>query len=67
MKFKYKIFLIMIFTNKLQSQAKSIAIEKALTITKKNINQLKNVSQLLVVFNENPESYIAVFCGFGKK
>lgn len=70
MKFKYKIFLIMILlilANNLKSQTKNIAIKNALSIADKNKNQLENVKQLLVVYNEKPQSFRAVFAALEKK
>ena len=38
-----------------------MAIEYAISVAKKNIDEFENGSQLLVVFNEKPESFTAVF------
>lgn len=54
--------MILLFSiNKLQSQSRDKAIENAIALAEKNAGQLDNVSQLLVVFNEKPESFTAVF------
>lgn len=50
----------------IQSQTKNKVIENALSIVEKNKNQLENVSQLLVVFNEKPENFTAVFVALEK-
>ena len=70
MKFSNKFFiliLVLFAINIIQSQEKNKAIENALLIVEKNKKQLENVSQLLVVFNEKPESFTAVFVGLEKK
>jgi L,D-peptidoglycan transpeptidase YkuD (ErfK/YbiS/YcfS/YnhG family) len=58
--------LILFSTTNLQSQTNK-NIENALSIAKSNKKQLENVSQLLVVFNEKPESFSAVFVALEKK
>jgi L,D-peptidoglycan transpeptidase YkuD (ErfK/YbiS/YcfS/YnhG family) len=58
--------LILFSTTNLQSQTNK-NIENALSIAKNNEKQLENVSQLLVVFNEKPESFSAVFVALEKK
>jgi L,D-peptidoglycan transpeptidase YkuD (ErfK/YbiS/YcfS/YnhG family) len=56
------VMMILLFSiNKLQSQSRDKAIENAIALAEKNAGQLDNVSQLLVVFNEKPESFTAVF------
>jgi L,D-peptidoglycan transpeptidase YkuD (ErfK/YbiS/YcfS/YnhG family) len=70
MKFSNKFFILIVLlfaTDTIQSQEKNRAIENALSIVEKNRNQLENVSQLLVVFNEKPESFTAVFVALEKK
>ena len=64
---QFSVLIILLFTiNNLHSQTKNRAIENALLIADKNKNQLENVSQLLVVFNEKPESFTAVFVALEK-
>jgi L,D-peptidoglycan transpeptidase YkuD (ErfK/YbiS/YcfS/YnhG family) len=58
--------LILFSFNNLQSQTNS-TIENALLIAEKNKSQLENVRQLLVVYNEKPESFTAVFVALEKK
>lgn len=58
--------LILFSTINLQSQTNK-NIENALSIAKTNKKQLENVSQFLVVFNEKPESFSAVFVALEKK
>jgi L,D-peptidoglycan transpeptidase YkuD (ErfK/YbiS/YcfS/YnhG family) len=60
------LFSILISTTTLLSQTKN-TIENAFLIAENNKNQLENVSQLLVVFNEKPESFTAVFVALEKK
>ena len=70
MKFSNKFFiliLVLFAINIIQSQEKNKAVENVLSIVEKNKNQLENVSQLLVVFNEKPESFTAVFVALEKK
>ncbi len=56
------VMMILLFSiDKLQSQSRDKAIENAIALAEKNAGQLDNVSQLLVVFNEKPESFTAVF------
>lgn len=49
------------------SQTNNSAIENALSIASKNKSQLENVGQLLVVYNDKPESFTAVFVALEKK
>lgn len=64
---QFSVLIILLFTiNNLHSQTKNRAIENALLIADKNKNQLENVSQLLVVFNEKSESFTAVFVALEK-
>lgn len=64
---QFLVLIILLFTiNNLYSQIKNRAIENALSIADKNKNRLENVSQLLVVFNEKPESFTAVFVALEK-
>lgn len=51
----------------LKAQTTKSAIENALLIAEKNKSQLENVNQLLVVYNEKPESFSAVFVALEKK
>ena len=70
MKFPIKllIFAVLLFSSvTLQSQTKNSAIKNALFIAEKNSSQLENVGQLLVVYNEKPESFSAVFVALEKK
>jgi len=62
------VLAIMVFSlTDLKAQTKNEAIENALSIAEKNKNQLENVKQLLVVYNEKPESFTAVFVALEKK
>ena len=70
MKFPIKllIFAILLFSSvTLQSQIKNSIIKKALFIAEKNSSQLKNVGQLLIVYNEKPEIFSAVFVALERK
>ena len=59
---------ILLFSlNKLQSQTNNLAVKNAISIAKNNKSQLENVEQLLVVYNEKPESFTAVFVALEKK
>lgn len=49
------------------AQSQKLEVENALLIATKNINHLENSSQLLVVFNENPENFTAVLVALEKK
>jgi L,D-peptidoglycan transpeptidase YkuD (ErfK/YbiS/YcfS/YnhG family) len=51
----------------LQAQTNKSTIENSLLIAEKNKSQLENVGQLLVVYNEKPESFTAVFVALEKK
>ncbi len=65
---KLLVLAIIVFSmTDLKAQTKNRAIENALSIADKNKNQLENVSQLLLVFNEKPESFTAVFVALEKK
>jgi len=65
---QFLVLIILLFTiNNLHSQTKNKNIENALSIVDKNKNQLENVNQLLVVFNEKSESFTAVFVALEKK
>jgi L,D-peptidoglycan transpeptidase YkuD (ErfK/YbiS/YcfS/YnhG family) len=65
---KLLIFVLLLFSGAtLQSQIKNSAIKNALFIAEKNSSQLENVGQLLVVYNEKPESFSAVFVALEKK
>ena len=58
---------ILLFSlNRLHSQTNK-AIKNAFLIVESNKNQLENVKQLLVVYNEKPESFTAVFVALEKK
>lgn len=59
--------LLLFLSGILQSQIKNSAIKNALFIAEKNSSQLENVDQLLVVYNEKPESFSVVFVAFEKK
>jgi L,D-peptidoglycan transpeptidase YkuD (ErfK/YbiS/YcfS/YnhG family) len=64
---QFSVLIILLFTiNNLHSQTKNKNIENALSIVDKNKNQLENVNQLLVVFNEKSESFTAVFVALEK-
>ncbi len=65
---KLLVLAILLFScNSLFSQTNNISIQNALLIAKNNKNQLENVKQLLVVYNEKPESFTAVFVALEKK
>ncbi|WP_395048661.1 L,D-transpeptidase [Flavobacterium sp.] len=59
--------LILFSCTNLKAQTNNSAIENALLIAEKNKSQLENVRQLLVVYNEKPESFTAVFVALEKK
>ncbi len=62
------VFVILLFYSaNLHSQTNDNKIENALLIAENNKSQLENVKQLLVVFNENPDSFTAVFVALEKK
>ena len=64
----FLIMAILLFSlNKLQSQTNNLAVKNAISIAKNNKSQLENVEQLLVVYNEKPESFTAVFVALEKK
>ena len=64
---KFLIFAILSFScANLQAQIKNSAIENAILIAEKNKSQIENVGQLLVVYNEKPESFTAVFVALEK-
>ncbi len=58
--------LILLSTTSLKAQTNS-TIENALLIAEQNRHQLENVGQLLVVYNEKPESFTTVFVALEKK
>ncbi len=58
--------LILFLCTNLKAQTNS-AIENALLIAEQNRYQLENVGQLLVVYNEKPESFTTVFVALEKK
>lgn len=58
--------LLLFSYSNLLSQTNNSAIKNALLIAEKNISKLENVGQLLVVYNENPESFSAVFVALEK-
>jgi len=63
----FLIFTILLFScTNLRAQKNKSAIEKALLIAENNKSQLENVGQLLVVYNEKPESFSAVFVALEK-
>lgn len=65
---KFLIIAILLFSSAtLKAQTKNNAIENALSIAGMNKSQLENVGQLLVVYNEQPESFTAVFVALEKK
>jgi L,D-peptidoglycan transpeptidase YkuD (ErfK/YbiS/YcfS/YnhG family) len=65
---KFLILTILLFSCiSLLAQTKNGAIDNALLIADKNKSQLENVGQLLVVYNEKPESFTAVFVALEKK
>ncbi len=59
-------FSILISTTTLLSQTKN-NIENALSIAENNKDQLENIEQLLVVYNEKPKNFTAVFVALEKK
>jgi len=65
---KLLVLTIILFSiTNLKAQTNNIAIKNALLIAEKNKNQLENVGQLLVVYNEKPENFTAVFVALEKK
>lgn len=50
-----------------QAQSKNSTIENALLIAESNKIQLENVEQLVVVYNEEVESYAAILVVLEKK
>lgn len=60
------LFLVINTANSIYSQINNSAIENALLIVKKNKNFLENVGQVLVVYNNKPESFSAIFVAFEK-
>ena len=67
-KMKFLIFKILLFScSNLHSQTNNSVIENTLLIAENNKSQLENVVQLLVVYNEKPENFTAVFVALEKK
>ncbi|MDD5149251.1 MAG: L,D-transpeptidase family protein [Flavobacterium sp.] len=65
---KLLLIILMVFSySNITGQSKNSAIENALLIADQNKNQLGNVQQLLVVYNEQPESFTSVFVALEKK
>lgn len=65
---KLLIFTIILFSmTSIKAQTDKSIIENALSIAEKNKIQLENVGQLLVVYNEKPESFTAVFVALEKR
>ena len=65
---KLLVLAIILFSiTKVQTQTNNSAVENALLIAERNKNQLENVRQLLMVYNEKPESFSAVFVALEKK
>lgn len=65
---KLLILTIILFSmTNIKAQTDKSTIENALSIAEKNEVQLENVGQLLVVYNEKPESFTAVFVALEKK
>lgn len=62
----FGLIIILFSSTNLQAQTNN-ALKNALLIAEKNKKQLENVSQLLVVYNEKPESFTAVFMALEKK
>jgi len=70
MKFSTKllIFVLLLFSSvTLQSQIKNSTIKNALFIAEKNSGHLENVGQLLIVYNEKPKNFSAVFVALEKR
>ncbi len=64
----YIIFVVVLFSfTNLRAQTHHNAIENALLIAEKNKIQLEDVKQLIVVYNEKPESFTAVLVVLEKK
>jgi L,D-peptidoglycan transpeptidase YkuD (ErfK/YbiS/YcfS/YnhG family) len=59
--------VVLLFCNNLRAQTGVPMVENALVITEHNKSKLENIEQLLVVYNYQPESYIAVFVALEKK
>ena len=60
------LFLVINTVNSMYSQISNRAIENALLIVKKNKIFLENVGQVLVVYNNKPESFSAIFVALEK-
>ena len=58
---------LLLCINNVIAQSQKIEVENALLIAAQNKNHLVDCSQLLVVFNENPKSFTAVFVALEKK
>jgi L,D-peptidoglycan transpeptidase YkuD (ErfK/YbiS/YcfS/YnhG family) len=58
---------VLFFCSNLQAQTITNAIEKARVIVEHNKSKLENVEQLLVVYNDQPQSYSAFFVALEKK
>nr|WP_315146748.1 L,D-transpeptidase family protein [uncultured Flavobacterium sp.] len=61
------LFFMVFVSTILRSQTNDYVIENALLIVAKNKNQIENVNQLLVVYNEKVESFSAVLVALEKK
>ena len=59
--------MVLLSSVNLKAQTNNTAIENALLIAEQNKSKLENVSQLLIVYNEQPQNYSAVFVALEKK
>jgi len=59
--------IILFSSANLYSQTNKRKIENALLIVEKNKSNLENVNQLLVVYNDKPENFTAVFVALERK
>ncbi len=65
---RFALMPLLLFSNtNLMAQMNTISIKNALSIAEKNKSKLENVKQLLVVYNEKPESFTATFVALEKK
>ena len=59
--------LILLTYNNSKAQTNDIAIKNALFIANNSKSRLKNVGQLLVVYNQKPDNFMAIFVALEKK
>lgn len=58
---------VLLLCYNLRAQTNGTMVENALEITERNSIKLKNIEQLLVVYNYQPENYSAIFVALEKK